>query len=198
MGGTIHLDETYDSGVPGCPGVRFVIDLKKPPIDLEADSSPLSTHDKIFENGCGYQCPTELSSPSKTSLPDKISVLFVDDDPILRKLFARTVKTVAPEWVIREASSGEAALRLVESNHFDVIFCDMYMASVEKSLLGTETVELMRRKGVKSRISGLSANDKEKEFLEAGADCFTFKPFPCERDALISELRRVLYQRENE
>jgi len=60
-------------------------------------------------------------------LPEKLSVLFVDDDPILRKLFARTIKTVAPNWEIREAANGETAVRLttVEGMHFDLIFMDM-------------------------------------------------------------------------
>jgi hypothetical protein len=40
----------------------------------------------------------------------------------------------------------------------------------------------------------LSANDKEKEFLEAGANAFTFKPLPCETKALVRELYRILEQ----
>lgn len=48
-------------------------------------------------------------------------------------------------------------------------------------------------KGVESRICGLSANDCEENFLDAGADCFLFKPFPCEMDALSRALIRVLY-----
>jgi len=125
-------------------------------------------------------------------------VLFVDDDPILRKLFSRTVRTVAPDWSIREAANGEAALKLVDSESFDLIFMDMYMAAVEKQLLGTETVVALRRKGVTSRICGLSANDKEMEFLKAGADVFTYKPFPCEARALTKELHRILFYEETQ
>ena len=82
---------------------------------------------------------------------------------------------VVPGWTVREASSGEAALRLTEETTFDLLFVDMYMASVEKSLLGTETVSEMRNRGIRSRICGLSANDKEIAFLEAGANSFMFK-----------------------
>ena len=67
------------------------------------------------------------------------------------------------------------------------------MASAEKQLLGTETVAALRSRGVDCRICGLSANDKETEFLEAGANAFTFKPFPCDKSALSKELHRVLY-----
>jgi len=67
------------------------------------------------------------------------------------------------------------------------------MASVEKQLLGTETVRALRAKGVESIICGLSANDVGEPFLNAGANAFMFKPFPCEKSQLAEELVRVLY-----
>ena len=66
------------------------------------------------------------------------------------------------------------------------------MASVDKQLLGTETVRALRSKGIDSVICGLSANDLEKQFMDAGADAFMMKPFPCEKEELKSELLRVL------
>ena len=132
-----------------------------------------------------------------TELPLKLSVLFVDDDSVLRKLFARSVRLIRPEWDIREAASGETALQLVESQKFDIIFTDMYMASVEKQLLGTETVAALRNMGVTARICGLSANDKEQEFYDAGADAFMFKPFPCDSAAMTNALCRILYEDHN-
>lgn len=171
MDGVIYLDETYDSGVPGNPGARFVVNLKQPPIDPKLVHGHLSIRDETGET-------TPLSDDENSvphELPTSLSVLFVDDDTVLRKLFSRSIRTVAPDWDIREASNGETALRLVETEHFDLIFMDMYMASVEKQLLGTEAVRELRRRGVVDRICGLSANDKEVEFLQAGADCFCFK-----------------------
>ena len=125
-------------------------------------------------------------------LPLKMSVLFVDDDTVLRKMFTRALRRVAPEWEIQEASNGETALRMVESQHFDLIFIDQYMASIEKQLLGTETVREFRAKGVQSIICGLSANDTEELFMDAGATAFMFKPFACEKKALQAEINRVL------
>ena len=49
------------------------------------------------------------------------------------------------------------------------------MASVEKQLLGTETAQSMRMKGLKSKICGLSANDLRDAFINAGADDFILK-----------------------
>ena len=145
------------------------------------------------------------------ALPENLSVLFVDDDAILRKLFIRSVRGVCPTWTIRGAISGEAALKLIRDQqagdeeqgmvapsigHFDLVFVDQYMASSTKterrSLLGTETVAAMRAGGVDAKICGLSANDMRLEFITAGADCFMLKPLPCDKDALERELLRVL------
>ena len=72
------------------------------------------------------------------------------------------------------------------------------MASVEKQLLGTETVQRMRARGVTSRICGLSANDMQSAFLEAGANAFLQKPLPCKPDALSRALRHVWFSADNE
>lgn len=71
------------------------------------------------------------------------------------------------------------------------------MASVEKQLLGTQAVEALRARGVDCRICGLSANDKEAEFLDAGADIFVVKPLPCDPPYLRQELQRILFQHSN-
>ena len=229
MGGEIHLDDTYNSGIPNFPGTRFVVNLKAPPYQQELTLSTAAI-EAIEDSGNGGEGkqeattrvslllsdrqsngdhkPVELSSGDdkpeeksnddhqpleKLELPESISVLFVDDDAMLRKLFLRSIKRVAPGWTCREAGSGEAALQLVESESFDIIFMDMYMASVEKQLLGTETVVELRARGIQCKICGLSANDKKIEFLEAGADSFLIKPFPCKPDLLSNALLRLLY-----
>lgn len=68
----------------------------------------------------------------------------------------------------------------------------MQMASVEKQLLGTETVQAMRARGVTTRICGLSANDIKTNFLEAGADHFLLKPFSTNRDDLEQDMADAL------
>lgn len=198
MGGEIYLDPDYDSGVAGHCGTRFVVDLKQKPIEPAAIDPAmlemLHANSNANNNSNNKRDDDTSSMTSLYELPDQLTVLFVDDDPILRKLFMRTTKTVAPNWQIREASNGETAIRLTEEGqHFDLMFVDMYMASVEKQLLGTETVSELRHRGIKSRICGLSANDMEEDFLNAGADAFLFKPFPCKKDELTEALCRVLF-----
>jgi CheY-like chemotaxis protein len=166
--GSIWLDEAYDSGVPGSPGARFVVSLGRPP---------------IYGNGASMdeRIPpaANVGSIDEVQLPDKLSVLFVDDDAILRKLFIRSLGRVRPNWTIKGVSSGEAALALVNTaceDDYDLIFVDQYMSTSEPQLLGTETVASLRASGSTSTLCGLSANDLEKEFLDAGADYFLLKP----------------------
>jgi hypothetical protein len=63
---------------------------------------------------------------------------------------------------------------------------------VEKQLLGTETAVALRAQRVKSTICGLSANDIQQAFLDAGSNYFMMKPFPCGKEALRKELVRVV------
>jgi CheY-like chemotaxis protein len=199
MDGNIVLDDIYDSGLEGSPGSRFIIQLNKPAvcmdsivIDTEPDGIPSKAVKLDLLNLSMRRIAVDDSLLRE--LPEKLSVLFVDDDMLLRKLFARSIRKLMPSWELHEASNGETALRLVDGNTFDIIFMDQYMASVDKQLLGTETVRALRAKGVTSRICGLSANDMEKPFLRNGANGFLIKPFPCTKDPLTRDLLRILYE----
>jgi CheY-like chemotaxis protein/two-component sensor histidine kinase len=202
MGGSIYLDEAYNSGIVGHPGTRFVVDLQTSSIEPPTMEDLTPTDSEVVKAEFSQQGFAKTASGSAddddtnslpTELPDELSVLFIDDDFVLRKLFVRAIRAVAPGWSIREAANGETAIRLFETDNFDLIFCDMYMASVEKQLLGTETISELRNMGCTCRCVGLSANDKEEEFLNAGADAFIFKPMPCDVKSLKATLLRVLY-----
>ena len=203
MGGNIWLDDTYESGVKDLPGARFVVDTNTAPLDFDS----VSLEEECQETGPEKTLLTKLSSVSvdnhvsgsqndalpQTELPERLTVLIVDDDMVLRKLLSRSIKRVAPGWDVHEAASGEAALSLVdgkETSFFDLMFVDQYMASIEKRLLGTETVVALRARGVQSRICGLSANEMRIPFVNAGADLFVQKPIPTREDLLKAELLR--------
>jgi len=210
--GDLWLDENYTSGIDGCPGACFVVDLKRQALDIEssfftadavrssfmgelpslheeedapfemassamtlsesnisrmsakdesiATSTSESTNDVTGKSN-SEQAPPDTTMTPKGDLPNQVaetptavpmaapagqdgstysgnrvsfqgdnlppsyevlparveeamelpeglSVLFVDDDAVLRKLFMRAVKKVAPDtWKIRDASSGE-------------------------------------------------------------------------------------------
>ena len=140
------------------------------------------------------KCARKSGTKESRVFPENLSVLFVDDDAILRRLFIRAVQRVAPHsWQIKGASSGEMALKLCETEQFDIIFLDQYMASVDKQLLGTETAQAMRNIGIKAKICGLSANDLRDVFINAGANDFVLKPMPCTPKDVTHLLERLLF-----
>ena len=149
------------------------------------------SHDSQKNNKKNTQ--KEDSSAAK-DLPVSMSVLIVDDDKINRKLFSRSVKKIAPHWNIQDAGSGEEALEVVANadKGFDLIFMDQYMGTESNLLLGSDTVAELRNRGNESIICGMSANDVETLFDDAGADAFIFKPLPFRPDALTRELNRIL------
>ncbi|KAG7369896.1 PAS domain containing protein [Nitzschia inconspicua] len=216
LGGRIWLNKEYNSGVEGCPGACFVINLRCPPIEddgEEVDEAVSTQESKHFDADESQTSETSRTDPlpaltdesnsdrtdsspplkeENQVLPPGLSVLFVDDDFTLRKLFVRAVTRVTDGWNIDQASNGETALVKIQEQHYDIIFVDQYMASTTKQLLGTETTREMRAKGCQSVIFGLSANDLESQFFEAGSDGFIMKPFPCKPEPLRQELLRVV------
>jgi CheY-like chemotaxis protein len=220
LGATLSLDYTYDSGIPGSPGARFIIDLRQPPCvveeedeDEEAATSATSDEGEEIQHFAvpsaymnGHQHVTEQAAPAakgdeddddddESILPKKLKVLFVDDDLILRKLFRRAVAKCVPDWDISEAANGETVLQWIQQGEsFDLIFVDQYMASVEKQLLGTETVRALRSHGVTSILCGLSANDLAAAFQSVGANAFWLKPFPSEPKKLKRALIQIFRQ----
>lgn len=194
MGGELWLDETYVSGFNSNPGTRFIIDLKTAPLSMESFSS-LHTETTAGDTISSYDAHGDVEDNSlngSRELPEHLSVLFVDDDITLRKLFCRSICKNWPDWTVCEAASGEVALNMVDTQDFDIIFIDQYMSGVEKQLLGTETTRSLRVKGFNARICGLSANDLEGPFKSAGANAFVMKPFPCKLEPLKAELLHVL------
>ena len=127
LGGKIFLDETYDTGIQGSPGSRFVIQLKKPPVTVAlADLDECQDVDAVEDSSAER---VSLSGDD-TALPENLSVLIVDDDSILRRLFRRTIKKVAPSWTVSDVASGEAALDFVAKSKIqpDIIFCDQFVS----------------------------------------------------------------------
>jgi len=221
----IFLQELDDKPtIPADDDVKLTEMEEAVDMEQEANMLPLPTALQLAPAGDAIpslpsDIPDEDQSGKLTELPKNLSVLFVDDDMVLRKLFSRTLRKINPTWKCKEASSGEMAIELISSNAecsqgfqdehdevkreegdcgFDLIFMDQYMASVQKQLLGTETVRKIRANGFQRPIiCGLSANDVEVAFYHAGSDAFMFKPFPCKKDELEKELLKVLNSREN-
>ena len=70
-------------------------------------------------------------SPDKKGRP---SVLIVDDEPAIRRLFRNLLESEG--YVTAEAEDGRAALALLGSAAFELVVCDLFMDGVD----GMETI----------------------------------------------------------
>ena len=77
----------------------------------------------------------EAHPPSKPGLPEKLKVLFVDDDKLLRKLVVRALSKAQPNWEVAQAASGEDALTMCADQTFQLIFMDQYSKFTIASML---------------------------------------------------------------
>jgi PleD family two-component response regulator len=140
-------------------------------------------------NGNTTMYMPKAASGSDTGLPENLCVLYADDSHSLQKMFTRSIQRATRGWTIHPVECGEDAVTAAEMNQFDLIFLDQHMRT---DMLGTDTARVLREKGVTSIICGLSGDDIESHFINAGASCFMMKPFPCEKYELAAELDRIL------
>ena len=148
---------------------------------------------------CGedsLQQSQNTGAAANADLPETLSVLLAEDSPSLRKMFSRSLVRAAKEWSVDVVETGEAVLELIDAlsdderkSKYDLIFLDQHMGP---GILGTDTAKSLRERGVEAIICGLSGDDVEARFVEAGANCFVIKPFPCKKEEMQRELKRVL------
>lgn len=122
------------------------------------------------------------------SLEQPVSILMVDDHPLLRKGLRQLIEFEDELEVIGEASSGAEALSMAEQSEPDLITLDLNMQGMD----GLETLRALRAQGVSSRILMLTVSDNDEDVLEAirsGADGYLLKDM--EPDELIEKIKEA-------
>jgi len=122
----------------------------------------------------------------KTNLDKNIHILFVDDDIVQLNLMSELMKRTGLSCVC--SLSSPEALKLLETESFDIIFTDIQMPDIK----GFELVEKIRRlpypKAKTIPIIGFSADSHWMEnHLESGFTDFLAKPFKAEDVVRIIE-----------
>jgi DNA-binding NarL/FixJ family response regulator len=116
---------------------------------------------------------------------DPISVILVDDQPLLRKGFRMVLEEEAGIAVVGEASDGAAALDLVGRHHPDVVVMDVRMPGMD----GIEATRAIIATEPSSRVLILTTFDLDEYAfgaLRIGASGFILK------DVLPSEFVRAI------
>lgn len=114
---------------------------------------------------------------------NKISVLVVDDEKIVRDFFRKLISLLGLE--VSEAESGAAAIEMAKGNRYDLFFIDVRMPGID----GLETYRQIKKsnpEGVVVMITGYAVEATLKQAKEEGAYGIIRKPFD------ISQIKDVI------
>lgn len=115
-------------------------------------------------------------------------ILVVDDMAAIRTSLREILTEENHE--VEEAKDGEEALRKLEEEHYDIVFCDVKMPKID----GIELLERVKKAGITTPFIIISAHGTKETALECikrGAYFFIQKPFESIETILI-HLRNVL------
>lgn len=104
-----------------------------------------------------------------------ITVLLVDDHPVVRSGLRAVLDTGASVAVVGEAATGEAAIALAEHLRPDVVLCDLRLGS---GIDGIQTTAALRALDPAPAVLILTTFDRDAEILgamEAGAAGYLLK-----------------------
>lgn len=118
-------------------------------------------------------------------MPGPITVLVVDDHPMMREGVAATIRAAEDLQVVAEASSGEAAIDLYRRHRPDVVVMDVQMPGIG----GIGAMEEIRREFADARVIFLTVQGGDapaRRAIKSGAASYLLK------SAAPDELRNVV------
>ena len=123
------------------------------------------------------------------STPDpEISVLIVDDHPLMRVGIAAIVNSRPGMNTIAQASTGEEAVSLYARHYPDITLMDLRLPRMS----GVEAIRAIRQHHPKARFVVLTTYEGDEDIyqaIEAGAQGYIIKGMPY--DSLITAIERV-------
>jgi CheY-like chemotaxis protein len=119
------------------------------------------------------------------------SILVVDDEPVLRVLFAKWLDAVGCGRVFT-AADGKAALELLERESIDLLLTDVRMPVMDGITLVRRLAEMGKTLPSIVFVSGFGDVDR-REMYGLGVEAFITKPF--ERKELLAVLEKAIAER---
>ena len=139
-------------------------------------SSPPSNHKLGRDSLVRLEILSHLRATfSEQSMP---KILIIDDEPAIRKALKEILEY--EQFEVSEAEDGPTALKVVDKENFDLIFCDIKMPRMD----GLEVLEKLKEKGVESPvviITGHGTVETAVDALKKGAYDFIQKPLDLNR-----------------
>ena len=118
------------------------------------------------------------------------SLLFVDDEEVIRKSFARELGIEG--FVVTVAADGNEAIQLLAHTAFDLVITDLMMPETD----GFGVLKAVKKMAPQTSVIILTGYGDMRSAIDAlrlGADDFTLKP--CEIEELVFRIRRCLEKR---
>ena len=116
-----------------------------------------------------------------------VSILFADDELLIRKSFTRELR--AEGFTVTAVSSGREAIGELEIRKYDLVITDLMMPDVD----GFGVLKYVKKHIPQTSVIILTGYGDIRSAIDAlrlGADDFTLKP--CEVDELVFRIRRCL------
>lgn len=118
----------------------------------------------------------------------KISILVVDDHPIVRVGISAIINAQPDMFVVAEASTGEESIALFEKFRPEITLMDLRLPQMS----GVEAIHAIRAKAPDACFVVLTTYEGDEDIyraLEAGARAYIIKGMP--HEALVDALHRV-------
>jgi DNA-binding NarL/FixJ family response regulator len=107
-------------------------------------------------------------------MKDSISVLIVDDHPVVREGLHMLLSEEPDIEVVGEAADGDEAVRVAKRTQPDVVLMDLVMPEMD----GVAATRSLRNTGVRSRVLVLTSfaeDDRVRDAIQAGAVGYLLK-----------------------
>ncbi len=117
----------------------------------------------------------------------EISILFVDDEDVIRNSFARELRM--EDFAVTTADGGEEAIKALENGRYDLVITDLMMPGTD----GFAVLKAVKKSAPLTGVLILTGYGDMRSAIDAlrlGADDFTLKP--CEIEELVFRIRRCL------
>lgn len=114
----------------------------------------------------------------------ELSILFVDDEELIRKSFTRELRE--EHFAVTAVDSGDKAIDLLKNNRYDLVITDLLMPGID----GLGVLKAVKEYAPQTSviITGYGDMHSAIEALRLGADDFAIKP--CEIEEVVFRIRR--------
>ena len=121
-------------------------------------------------------------------MPEKLKIVFVDDELNILQGLRRQLRSFRSEWEMYFVDSGAAAMELLKTHHFDVIVSDMRMPEMD----GAELLSLIKQKYPHMVRIVLSGYSDQSMTLRAAESAHRYLSKPCDAEELRQTVAKTL------